>query len=73
MPGEGGFTLLAFDQHAVRIPEFDLYLDTDDPELKATSKLIQSNERSDIAEFQWRISVPIAAILLALLAFPLAS
>jgi len=25
----------------------------------------------DIAEFQWRISVPIAAILLALLAFPL--
>lgn len=71
VPGEGGFTLLAFDQHAVRIPEFDLNLDTDDPELKATSKLIQSSERSDIAEFQWRISVPIAAILLALLAFPL--
>lgn len=70
-PGEGGFTLLSFDQHAVRIPEFDLNFDIQDPELKSTNELLRSKQLPDIAEFQWRISVPIAAILLALLAFPL--
>jgi len=70
-PGEGGFTLLAFDQHAVRIPEFDLNVDTQNPEFKSTDDLLESKLLPDIAEFQWRISVPIAAILLALLAFPL--
>ncbi|MBT8124349.1 MAG: LPS export ABC transporter permease LptF [Gammaproteobacteria bacterium] len=70
-PGEGGFTLLSFDQHAVRIPEFDLNVDIQDPEFKSTTELLESKQLPDIAEFQWRISVPIAAILLALLAFPL--
>ncbi|NOQ49578.1 MAG: LPS export ABC transporter permease LptF, partial [Nitrosomonadaceae bacterium] len=70
-PGEGGFTLLSFDQHAVRIPEFDLNLDTQNPELKSINDLLESKLLPDIAEFQWRISVPISAILLALLAFPL--
>ncbi len=71
MPGEGGFTVLTFDQHAVRIPEFDLKLDHQDPEFKSTTALLKSNALSDVAEFQWRISVPIAAILVVLLAFPL--
>jgi len=71
VPGEGGFTLLTFDQHAVRIPEFDLKIDDQNPEFKSTASLMQSGQHSDIAELQWRISVPIAAILLALLAFPL--
>ncbi|MDH3608388.1 MAG: LPS export ABC transporter permease LptF [Gammaproteobacteria bacterium] len=70
-PGEGGFTLLSFDQHAVRIPEFDLNVDIQDSEFKSTTELLESKQLPDIAEFQWRISVPIAAILLALLAFPL--
>ncbi len=70
-PGEGGFTLLSFDQHAVRVPEFDLNIDTNDPEFKSSTDLMESKKLPDIAEFQWRISVPIAAILLALLAFPL--
>ena len=70
-PGEGGFTLLSFNQHAVRIPEFDLNMDNQNPEFKSTGDLLKSGQLVDIAEFQWRISVPIAAILLALLAFPL--
>jgi len=71
VPGESEFTLLSFDQHAVRIPEFDLNLDAHNPEFKTTAALLNSSRLADIAELQWRISVPIAAILLALLAFPL--
>lgn len=70
-PGEGGFAILEFDQHAVRIPEFDINVDTQNPEFKSTAALLKSDRLVDTAEFQWRISVPIAAILLALLAFPL--
>ena len=71
VPGEGGFTLLKFDQHAVRIPEFDLNVDEKDPEFRLTSQLINSDSTDDQAELQWRLSIPIAAVLLALLAFPL--
>lgn len=71
VPGEGGFTTLSFSQHAVRIPEFDINLDQQDPEFKSSQDLVKSDNLVDIAELQWRISVPIAAALLALLAFPL--
>ncbi len=70
-PGEGGFALLEFDQHAVRIPKFDINIDAQNPEFKSTVELLKSNKLVDTAELQWRISVPIAAVLLALLAFPL--
>lgn len=71
VPGEGGFTVMSFSQHAVRIPEFAASLDNSDPEFIETVDLIKSNRLADHAEFQWRLSIPIAAVLLILLAFPL--
>jgi len=71
VPGEGGFTILSFDQHALRIPEFNSMLDVNDPEFKETTDLLRSSKLPDQAELQWRLSVPIAAVLLVLLAFPL--
>jgi lipopolysaccharide export system permease protein len=37
----------------------------------ATSKLARSHNPSDIAELQWRLSIPISTMLLALLGVPL--
>ena len=71
VPGEGGFKVLTFNQHALRIPGFVSKLDTNDPEFKSTKDLISSSRAADHAELQWRVSVPIAAILLVFLAFPL--
>ena len=71
VPGESEFTLLFFNQHSIRIPEFDSKMDQNDPEFMTTQALIQSGRLRDHAELQWRLSVPIAAVLLALLAFPL--
>lgn len=71
VPGEGGFTILSFNQHALRIPEFNSTPDANDPEFKETTDLLRSIKLPDQAELQWRLSVPIAAILLVLLAFPL--
>ena len=71
IPGEGNFTILSFNQHAIRIPEFDTNMDRSDPEFMPTSDLINSGRLVDHAELQWRLSIPIAAVLLVLLAFPL--
>ncbi len=71
VPGEGGFTVLSFKRHAIRIPEFDVSIDRNDPEIMETADLIRSSRLADHAELQWRLSIPIAAVLLVLLAFPL--
>ncbi len=39
---------------------------------ETTLNLAQSDEPKDIAEFQWRVTTPVATILLALMAVPLA-
>jgi lipopolysaccharide export system permease protein len=39
---------------------------------ETTLKLSQSDDPKDIAEFQWRVTTPIATLLLALIAVPLA-
>jgi lipopolysaccharide export system permease protein len=39
---------------------------------ETTRNLAQSSEPKDIAEYQWRISTPLATVLLALIAVPLA-
>ncbi|MCY4421029.1 MAG: LPS export ABC transporter permease LptF [Gammaproteobacteria bacterium] len=71
IPGEGGFTVLSFDRHIVRIPELDVALDRDDPEFMTVAQLLGSHRTQDQAELQWRLSIPLAALLLILLAFPL--
>ncbi len=71
VPGEGGFKVLSFNQHAFRIPSFDSNSDANDPEFMTVSELLVSNRPADKAELQWRLSIPIAAMLLVLLAFPL--
>ncbi len=71
IPGEGGFKIVTFKQHAVRLPGFDSKIDVNEPEFKTTADLLKSGKPADQAEFQWRLSIPIAALLLVLLAFPL--
>ncbi len=70
-PGEGGFTVLNFGQHAIRVPDVNSEIDKNDAEFKLSKELFVSDRAEDHAELQWRLSVPIAAILLVLLAFPL--
>ncbi len=70
-PGEAGFVITRFERHAVRIDE-----GTEGGLRKAESVptvvLLASGEPRDAAELQWRISLPLAALLLGLMAVPLA-
>lgn len=71
-PGRGDFRILSFATHMVRIPikQRPLLQDSDRDALP-TSQLWGSEQPAQIAELQWRLSVPLSAILLALLAMPL--
>lgn len=70
-PGEAGYTITEFKRQGVLRPKTEL----EEPRLQRRSKtlkqLLESEELVDLAEVQWRISIPLAALLLALLAVPL--
>jgi len=70
-PGEPEHTITSFRRQGILRPRED----SQAPALKAKGKsltqLWYSSELRDKAELQWRISIPLAALLLALLAVPL--
>lgn len=71
VPGEAASTVTTFKRQGILRPRDD----AEEPEVRSKGKtvtqLLSSSELVDKAEFQWRISIPLAALLLALLAVPL--
>ena len=69
--GEGEYTITEFKSQGILRPRQD----SGEPRLilkgKTLTELWGTNEIADQAELQWRISIPLAALLLALLAVPL--
>lgn len=70
-PGTTQFRVIEFLEHGIpyRLPS----LTEPDPRPRAMSyqSLLTSNDLSHIAELQWRIGVPLATVILAILAVPL--
>jgi len=70
-PGDAEYTVTEFKRQGVLRPKTEL----GEPRLQRRSKslkqLLASDDLVDLAEVQWRISIPLAALLLALLAVPL--
>lgn len=71
-PGSADFRVMWFEEHGIpiRIPEADA--DSTDRETFLTLDLLGSSDPEDIAELHWRLSTPLSAIVLTLLAVPLA-
>jgi len=70
-PGEANFRLMEFDRYATRVQTKE----GDEPVAthKSTSTLglIENPSRTNLGELQWRISLPVSALILALLAIPM--
>jgi lipopolysaccharide export system permease protein len=71
-PGSGEFRLIQFSEGGIPVPLGNLIANTDKSEMKTTSQLLASSAGSDIAELQWRASTPLMALVLMLVAVPLA-
>ena len=71
IPGTSQFRVVEFAEHGIpyELPS----LDPPDPAPRAmpVERLLTSAEPEEIAELQWRVSVPLATLLLGLLAVPL--
>lgn len=72
VPGTTSFRILRFAEHGIPIRTSEAPAVDDDPAARATAELLVSDDPRDVAELQWRLSTPIAAILLTILAVPLA-
>jgi len=71
VPGTSQFRVVEFAEHGIpyRLPS----LDPPDPTPRAMSffKLMQAGELEHVAEMHWRIGVPLATLILGILAVPL--
>jgi len=71
-PGELNYTIGRFDEYAIRIPSFGPAIYKRSRSAKPWEALLASDDPRDRAEFQYRLSVPIALLAFAVLAVPLA-
>jgi len=70
-PGEADYRIMQFDLYGVRVDLPDAGVVGDSREAVATLRLLASSDPWDIAELQWRLSMPLSVIVLVLLAVPL--
>jgi lipopolysaccharide export system permease protein len=71
VPGTANFRVLEFAEHGIpyHLPSVEKI--EVEPQSMLFSNLLQSDELIHIAEVQWRLSLPLATIILAILAVPL--
>lgn len=73
IPGQNAYKIIQFSKYAVRLPDQPIEASHQAQEVTPTSTLWQHyfNNPKNAAELQWRISMPLSVLLLALLAIPL--
>lgn len=72
LPGELAFGIARFDEYEIRVPTLEPASFRVPRSAKPWEELIASDAPRDVAEFQFRLSVPLALIAFAVLAVPLA-
>lgn len=71
-PGSPEFAIIEFERHGIRLPDSDADPGRPSREALSLAELRAAGGPKDIAEIQWRLSVPIGCLTLALAALPLA-
>jgi len=72
VPGQLDYTIGRFEEYAVRIPDYGAEAYKPKQSAKSWQVLLASDDPGDWAEFQYRLSVPIALLAFGVLAVPLA-
>ncbi len=72
MPGESDYRIIEFEQHGILVEKKkNLKKRQVDVEEKTPEQLWKSNQLKDQVELQWRISISVTLVVLAMLAVPL--
>ncbi len=70
-PGQAEYRIIQFKEYGILMRERAVVASTRPRYAIATAELLRSATPADMAEFQWRLAMPISALLLGLLAVPL--
>ena len=70
-PGEATFRIVQFEKYALLISRTADYEAATEPRAQPSSALWEAGDLGSIAELQWRLSAPIAVMVLVVLAVPL--
>ena len=70
-PGSAAYSVMEFERYAIRIETSEARAAQTSTKTMSTIALIESRTSASLAEFLWRISLPVSALILALLAIPL--
>lgn len=71
VPGMAAYRIMQFDEYGVRIDMPRSNITTTKRAATPTATLLASRDAEDVAEVQWRLSMPLSVISLLLLAVPL--
>lgn len=70
-PGTAEYTVTDFEEYGRTIEPTASPMQSDSLRSKPSAQLFKSNTPSEAAELQWRLSLPLTVVILALLALPL--
>jgi len=73
VPGRADFRRVRFAEHGIPVRIPDRGAGKISRQQKPTAELLRSSDPGDVSELQWRISLPVMVVVLALLAVPLAA
>lgn len=70
-PGDADFRIVEFERHGVLLRRSEALAASEKMDARPTSQLWGSSDPAEAAELQWRFSMPLGALVLALLALPI--
>lgn len=70
-PSSAEVSTTEFERYAIRVETKEVARAPDKTDAKPTKELLESDNLSGKAELQWRLAIPISALILVLLAVPL--
>jgi len=71
MPGDADYRVTHYEKYAVRLPAPKEVIRSLKSEMKPTRELMKSTNIEDVAQLQWRISLPLLVPIIALIAVPM--
>ncbi len=71
--GSAEFSTTTFEKYAIRIEAKEAKEEPPSTQSKSTKELVSSSNNNNKAELQWRLAIPISALILSLLAIPLSA
>ena len=70
-PNSAEISTTEFERYAIRVETKEVVREPDSNNAKPTKELLQNTTLAGMAELQWRLAIPISALILMLLAIPL--